>query len=88
MFTRHLAENSRKPALIGARVMQAMRAKRETIMRKSIAIIIAVTFAAGSAQAAGYLKLGDIARRRRLAIPTTTNGSMSSVLVGVSPSLA
>ncbi len=29
-------------------------------MRKSIAIIIAVTLAAGSAQAAGYLKLGDI----------------------------
>ncbi|NOX81858.1 MAG: type VI secretion system tube protein Hcp [Alphaproteobacteria bacterium] len=29
-------------------------------MRKSIAIIIAFTLAAGSAQAAGYLKLGDI----------------------------
>lgn len=38
----------------------AMRAKRETIMRKSIAIIIAFTLAAGSAQAAGYVKLGDI----------------------------
>jgi Type VI secretion system effector, Hcp len=37
-----------------------MRAKRETNMYKSIAIIIAITFAAGSAQAAGYLKLGDI----------------------------
>jgi Type VI secretion system effector, Hcp len=37
-----------------------MRAKRETNMRKSIAIIIAITLAAGSADAAGYMKLGDI----------------------------
>ncbi len=29
-------------------------------MRKSVALIIAITFTAGSAQAAGYLKFGDI----------------------------
>jgi Type VI secretion system effector, Hcp len=60
VFAHHLAEIPRKRVLIGARVMQAMRAKRETIMRKSIAIIIAFTLVAGSAHAAGYLKLGDI----------------------------